>query len=81
MKRAFGLASIMAVAMASASAAAGKIFGAENIERYIQQHGRTRDHRSKGRTSIAQRNRWDGLPHLHEREIARRRRQQARQAA
>jgi hypothetical protein len=67
MKKVFALASSMwAVMAASASAAAsGKIFGA--------------DHALRG-TSIAQGNRHGG-PHFHEREIARRRRQQARQAA
>lgn len=60
----------MAGALARRAAGQGrKVFGADNISRYIRTYGRTRPIYAHG--SIAQGNRHGG-PHLHLRERARR---------
>lgn len=65
-----GMASV-AMAAVAARGIANKIYGHDNIRRYLQQQKRTYDRTG----SIAEGNRWGG-PHLHAREIARRKRQQ-----
>lgn len=52
-----------------------RLFGANNIERFIKQQA-LKNRNLVSRTSIAQLNRHTGKPHEHKREIARRHRQQ-----
>jgi hypothetical protein len=78
MRSMFSIAhALLAATAAAAATTAGRIYGAENIERHIQRFGRRADHAFKARCSIATGNRHGG-PHLHQREIARRLRQEAR---
>lgn len=67
---------MMTAAMALlAAGTSSRIFGASNIERYLQRQ--KRDHMRGAEGSIATGNRWGG-PHLHTQEIARNRRRTAR---
>lgn len=66
------------LALAAALAPRQRVYGFENIRRHLQQ--KKRDHARGAETSIATGNRHGG-PHLHQREIARRRRQAAARAA
>ena len=59
--------------LAALGAGASTAFGYDNIHAQRQK----RDHRKGASGSIATGNRWGG-PHRHEREIARRRRQEGR---
>lgn len=51
----------------SSTTSNSRIFGADNIERYLQKHGRS----VRTGHSIAKFNRHTGQPHEHKREIAR----------
>lgn len=64
------LGTVASLALAASGAPIAKLYGAENIERYVRQYGRSR----RRGNSLADK------PHEHKREIARRLRQEARNA-
>ena len=72
-------ASAAAALVAIARGREGRIFGAENIRRHIQQQPRF--YARGASNSIAKLNRHTKMPHEHKREIARRRRQAEARAA
>jgi hypothetical protein len=78
MRGRFGLmgTSIAAALAAVAESQARRVFGFDNIRRYLQQQ--KSDH---SRGAIAKLNRHTGRPHEHKREIARRTRQAAARVA
>jgi hypothetical protein len=81
MRGRFGLmgTSIAAALAAVAESQARRVFGFDNIRRYLQQQ--KSDHSRGAHNSIAKLNRHTGRPHEHKREIARRTRQAAARVA